>query len=80
MLCGDDNGKYPAGNPVPETKFEGTGTAMLFHGGEVVTGTWEKKGLEGALSLSTKKGELKVPAGHTWIELVPQQGGTVTVN
>jgi hypothetical protein len=68
----------PAGYPVPETKFEGKGEAMLFHGGRMVKGTWSKKGLEGPLTLSTKKGELTVPAGHTWIELVPAKGGQVT--
>jgi hypothetical protein len=80
VQVGDAGYKDPAGNPVPETKLEGKGTAMLFHGGEVVTGTWEKDGLDDAISLSTKKGELTVPAGHTWVELVPQNGGTVTIN
>ena len=68
----------PAGFPVPETKFEGKGEAMLFHDGQMVKGTWSKKGLEGPLTLSTKKGELTVPAGHTWIELVPAKDGQVT--
>ena len=80
VRVGDAGYTDPAGNPVPETAFEGTGTAMLFHGGEVVTGTWEKKGLDSPLSLSTKKGELTVPAGHTWIELVPRTGGQVAFN
>ena len=30
------------------------------------------------LTLSTKNGELKVPAGHTWVELVPAVNGDVT--
>ena len=77
VQVGDAGYRDPAGNPVPETKLEGRGTAMLFHGGEVVTGTWEKKGLEDSITLTTKKGELTVPAGHTWIELVPQTGGQV---
>ncbi len=68
----------PAGYPVPETKFEGKGEAMLFHDGRMVKGTWNKKGLQGPLTLSTKQGELTVPAGHTWIELVPEKGGQVT--
>ena len=77
---GDAGYTDPAGNPVPETKLEGTGQALLFHGGKVVKGSWEKNGLEGAISLSTKKGKLTVPAGHTWIELVPQAAGNVTWN
>jgi hypothetical protein len=70
--------KDPAGFPVPETKFEGKGEAMLFHDGRMVKGTWNKKSLEGPLTLSTKKGDLTVPAGHTWIELVPAKDGNVT--
>jgi hypothetical protein len=68
----------PAGFPVPETIFEGKGAAMLFHDGRMVKGTWNKKDLGGPLSLSTKKGDLTVPAGHTWIELVPAKNGKVT--
>ena len=70
----------PAGNPVPETKLEGKGEALLFHDGEVVTGTWEKSGLDSPLELSAGKDELSVPAGNTWIELVPAANGDVTYN
>ena len=68
----------PAGYPVPETKFEGKGEAMLFHDGRMVKGTWNKDGLEGPLTLTTQQGELTVPAGHTWIELVPAKDGQVS--
>ena len=70
--------KDPAGFPVPETHFEGKGDAVLFHNGEAVAATWNKKDLQGPISLSTKKGELTVPAGHTWIELVPAKTGDVS--
>ena len=77
---GDAGYTDPAGNPVPETIFEGDGTAMLFHGGKVVEGSWSKDELDSALELRTKGGELKVPAGRVWIELVPVdgKGGSVT--
>ena len=78
VQVGDAGYKDPAGNPVPETKFTGTGKAMLFHGGRVVRGTW-KKSLDSTISLSTRAGELAVPAGHTWVELVPENGGNVSV-
>jgi hypothetical protein len=78
VKVGDAGYRDPAGNPVPETKFEGKGQAMLFHKGRMVQGTWSKDGLDGALTLRTKAGELKVPAGRTWIELVPQNGGNVS--
>jgi len=63
---GDAGYKDPAGYPVPETKFEGEGQALLFHGGRGIRGTW------------TKDGELHVPAGHVWIELVPETTGGIT--
>lgn len=75
---GDAGYTDPAGNPVPETKLEGTGPAMIFHGGRLVRGTWSKDDLGSPITLSTKAGELTVPAGHTWIELIPVDGGDVT--
>lgn len=78
VKVGDAGYTDPAGNPVPETKLEGTGQAMVFHGGRLVRGTWSKADLESPIELSTKAGELIVPAGHTWIELIPVDGGNVT--
>lgn len=72
---GDAGYLDPAGNPVPETTLTGEGAAMLFHGGRLVRGTWSKGALDAPLELSTKAGDLKVPAGHVWIELVPAPGG-----
>lgn len=79
VKVGDAGYTDPAGNPVPETDFQGRGQALLFHGGKLVRGTWAKKGHTGALTLKSKAGALKVPAGRTWIELVPVDGGNVTV-
>ena len=79
VKVGDAGYLDPAGNHVPETHFTGTGKALLFHGGRVVKGTW-KKTLTSTVSLHTRTGSaLKVPAGHTWIELVPQNGGRVQI-
>ncbi len=78
VKVGDAGYRDPAGNPVPETKFVGKGQAMLFHGGRVVRGTWSKT-LGSTISLSTRAGDLKVPAGQTWVELVPAAGGDVTI-
>jgi hypothetical protein len=78
VQIGDAGYADPGGNFVPETKFEGTGQALLFHGGRVVTGTWQKKGLEGHLTLKAGGRELTVPAGKTWIELVPAGDGGVS--
>lgn len=71
VRIGDAGYKDPAGNFVPETKLTGTGKAFLFHGGKLVRGTWSKKSLSDPVQLATAAGPLKVPAGHTWIELVP---------
>lgn len=78
VRVGDAGYKDPAGYPVPETKFEGKGQALLFHGGRLIRGTWSKDGHRGAIELSTKQGDLVVPRGRTWIELVPQDNGDVT--
>jgi hypothetical protein len=76
---GDAGYLDPAGNHVPETDFTGTGKALMFHGGHVVPGTW-KKTLDSTIKLQTKSGSaLRVPAGHTWIELVPKNGGRVFI-
>ena len=78
VKVGDAGYRDPAGNPVPETKLEGTGDALLFHDGRLVRGEWSKQSLEAPLKLSTQAGQLTVPAGRTWIELVPAIGGDVT--
>ena len=78
VQVGDAGYRDPAGNPVPETKLTGKGEAMIFHDGRLVRGTWSKDGLDAPLELSTKAGDLVVPAGHTWIELVPAANGDVT--
>lgn len=75
---GDAGYQDPAGNPVPETRFAGRGEALVFHGGRVVRGTWTKRGLDSPVTLSTKAGELSLPAGKVWVELVPRDGGNVT--
>lgn len=78
VQVGDAGYLDPAGNPVPETKLTGKGEAMIFHGGRLVRGTWSKPDLKAPLTLSTKAGALTIPAGHTWIELVPAANGNVT--
>ena len=71
---GDAGYLDPAGNRVPETIYEGTGKAVVFHDGKAVRGTWTKAGPSGALVLKTRAGKMKIPAGHTWIELLPRNG------
>ncbi|HEX6336553.1 MAG TPA: DUF3048 domain-containing protein [Jiangellaceae bacterium] len=65
----------PAGNFVPETVLEGSGDAVLFAAGSAVEGTWSKPRAEEPFELAGEDGRsLAVPAGRTWIGLVPQDG------
>jgi hypothetical protein len=78
VRVGDAGYKDPAGNPVPETRLTGKGQAMVFHGGSLVRATWSKNGLDAPVTLRTKAGELEMPPGKVWMELVPRDGGNVT--
>ena len=79
---GDAGYRDPAGNPVPETLFFGKGQLMLFHNGQVTRGTWSKAKRDSPLVLTTAAGSMKVPAGHVWIELLPNKkaGGDIRIN
>jgi hypothetical protein len=79
VRVGDAGYLDPAGNPVPETKFTGKGPALIFHGGKLVRGTWSKSDLKASINISTRAGDLTVPAGHTWIELLPAATGGLTI-
>lgn len=77
---GDAGYLDPGGNPVPETKFTGDGKAMLFSNGRMVRGTWSKEDFDSSIKLETKSGKsLSVPAGHTFIELMPRNAGSVSL-
>ena len=70
----------PAGNPVPETKLVGSGQAMIFRGGQMVRASWHKKRLATPLNLRTASGKaMAMPPGRTWVELVPRNGGSVSL-
>lgn len=68
----------PAGNPVPISHFEGKGRAVIFHNGTAVDATWKKPTVGDTVTFATKAGEVKVPAGRTWLHLVPSSGGSVS--
>jgi hypothetical protein len=79
VQVGDAGYRDPAGSFVPETEFSGKGKAFLFHGGRMVRATWSKSAEDAQLELSTADGDLTVPAGRTWLELVPANdaGGNI---
>ncbi|MDO7868976.1 DUF3048 domain-containing protein [Nocardioides jiangxiensis] len=69
----------PAGNPVPVSHFEGKGQAIIFHDGKAVRVTWKKPKVGDTVTFVTKSGaQFKVPAGRTWLHLVPSSGGSVS--
>lgn len=52
----------------------GTGKALIFQNGEVITGTWSKKSqLDREVFYDTNGKEVKMVRGTTWVELVPAQ-------
>ncbi len=72
--------KDPAGYPVPETVFSGRGGGVLVHADKALKVTWGKAFRGSPLRLKLENGdEVKVPVGRTWIELVPADGGNVTL-
>ena len=82
MFCrvGDAGYTDPAGNPVPETKFEGKGRALVFHGNTVTEVEWLKPSLEESITFSTRAGEpYTIAPGRVFFELVPKGDGKVTL-
>jgi Protein of unknown function (DUF3048) N-terminal domain/Protein of unknown function (DUF3048) C-terminal domain len=70
----------PAGNPVPETVLTGRGEALVATGGQAVPATWAKNGVVDPLVLTTADGNpVRLAPGNTWVELVPNGSGAVTV-
>ena len=64
----------PGGNgtPVPAMDMTGEGRAIVFAGGKVVEGGWERAGTDVWFELVDERGgALAVPAGIPWISLVP---------
>lgn len=70
----------PAGNFVPESITTGSGRALVFHNGKVARGTWSKSGVTNTWQFKSKAGTMKIPAGHTWIEVLPvdAKGGSLS--
>ncbi|WP_144433684.1 DUF3048 domain-containing protein [Aeromicrobium erythreum] len=77
---GDAGYTDPAGNPVPETRMKGSGRAVVLTADGAVETTWRKKVNRSTLSFTTKDGKpLTIDPGKTWIELVPQGAGALSL-
>ena len=82
MYCrvGDAGYLDPAGNRVPETTCDGSGKAMVLRGGKSLALTWSKKDAKAATSFETADGSpFEVSPGRTFLELVPEGDGAVTL-
>jgi hypothetical protein len=74
------DGRDPAGNPVPETVLEGSGAALVATGGRTLPVIWAKNSVTDRLVLLGPDGNpVRLAPGTTWVELVPNGGGAVTV-
>jgi hypothetical protein len=71
--------KDPAGNPVPDTLLEGTGTAKVLSGGKVVDAKWAKKSTGSPVQLTVGGKDVQLAPGETWIELCPTGTGSVSI-
>jgi DUF3048 family protein len=76
----DTGGVDPAGNPIPETVLVGSGEALVASGGKTVAATWVKNSATDRLVLRDATGNpVRLAPGRTWVELVPNRGGAVTL-
>jgi hypothetical protein len=68
------------GTHVPETVMVSSGDALIATGGRVVTATWSKASTNEPVVLTGVDGRpIRLAPGNTWIELVPNGTGSVTV-
>ena len=60
----------PADARSPEAQTIGSGTALVFTGGKVVTGTWTRTDRLSPVVLTDASGEpILLTPGRTWVEL-----------
>jgi hypothetical protein len=68
------------GTPVPEAQLVGSGRALILTNGMIFEATWTKASPETVTSYNDAAGKpVKISAGQTWVELVPNGGGSATV-
>lgn len=67
-----------SGTPVPATNTVGSGEALVFHSGGVLTATWERGSDEEPIRLFTAEDdEVVLPPGRIWISVVPTTGRVI---
>ncbi|WP_158437871.1 DUF3048 domain-containing protein [Naasia lichenicola] len=66
--------------PVPKTVMVGSGQVWVSTGGSTIHGTWSKADQLGAIRLVDDRGmTIRLAAGSTWVQLLPQSG-TITLS
>jgi hypothetical protein len=70
------------GTAVPETVLAGSGgQALVASGGRTLAATWSKAGVGDPVVLKDARGlPVRLAAGSTWVELVPNSTGAVATN
>ncbi len=64
------------GKSLPSSRTTGTGEAYVFADGKMVQGTWDRPTEQEWFTLTDASGNtIPVPAGKTWISLVPDNDG-----
>jgi hypothetical protein len=75
----DSGTRDPAGAVVPDTRLTGSGAATVATGGRTVQATWSKESVGAPLRLTSDDEPVLLAPGTTWVELVPNGTGAVTV-
>jgi hypothetical protein len=67
-----------AGNPVPNYQVVGSGKALVFRGGRVISGRWERDSAGDIATFVDRDGdEVALAPGRTWVTLFPTDHGPV---
>jgi hypothetical protein len=68
------------GTPVPEAQLVGTGRALIMSNGMICEATWTKTAPEAVATYVDAAGQpVKLTPGQTFVELLPNDGGTFSV-
>ncbi len=77
-------GKDAAGTPIPTMHTEGSGAGVVLTGGKAYEVRWSKASAAATWEFAfkpdgsdTSSEEFEIPAGRTWLALLPEDGGSV---
>ncbi len=80
VKTGNAGYRDPAGNFVPRTILTGTGSGFVLSNGLSIPIKWSKASDSSQMTLTDLTGSVfSLPTGNTWVELVPLDGGKVTL-